>query len=109
MKPKLGKILSTFTGGEGDSLETLHFGELTIWIEQGPQAILAAVIRGKAPQEIKPFFQDAIKSINLEQSKALEAFEGNNAPFEAIKPSLEECLLVQFEAKEKTKTSKKRK
>ena len=102
-------VKDSFTVGEGDSLETLHFGELTLWIEQGPQAILAAVIRGKAPQEIRPFFQDAIESINLEQSNALEAFEGDSAPFEAIKPYLEECLLVQFEVKEKQKKSKKNK
>lgn len=100
-------VKDSFSVKEGDSLETLHFGELTIWIEQGSQAMLAAVIRGNAPQEIRSFFQDAIESINLEQSNALEAFHGDTAPFEAVKPYLEECLLVQFEVKEKTKKSKK--
>jgi OOP family OmpA-OmpF porin len=32
-----------------DALHTLQFGELTIWIEQGPHAIVAGAIRGNAP------------------------------------------------------------
>ncbi len=103
-------VHDSFTVQHGDSLETLQFGELTIWIEEGPQAILAGVIRGNAPQEIRAVFHNAIESIHLEQSNALEAFNGDTAVFEGCKPYLEDCLLVQFEVKEpQTKKPKNQK
>lgn len=96
-------VHDSFTVQQTDSLETLQFGELSIWIEEGPQAILAGVIRGNAPQEIRAVFHNAIESIHLEQSNALETFDGDTAVFESCKPYLEDCLLVQFELKESKK------
>ncbi len=43
-------VQDSFNVSPEDVLNTLEFGELTIWIEPGPQAILAGVIRGNAPQ-----------------------------------------------------------
>lgn len=97
-------VLDSFNVEKDDSLETLHFGELTIWIEEGPQAILAGVIRGNAPKEIRSFFKDAIESIHLEQSHVLESFNGDTTPFKACKHYLEDCLVVQFELKESKKS-----
>lgn len=96
-------VHDSFNVQHSDTLETLHFGELTIWIEEGPQAILAGVIRGNAPQEVRAIFHDAIESIHLEQSNSLDSFDGNTTPFEACRPYLEGCLLVQFEVKEPKK------
>lgn len=96
-------VHDSFHVQHGDTLETLHFGELTIWIEEGPQAILAGVIRGNAPQEVRAVFHDAIESIHLEQSNTLDSFDGNTTPFEVCRPYLEGCLLVQFEVKEPKK------
>ncbi len=89
-------------GGEG--LGAMEVGELTVWIEQGPQAYLAAVIRGTAPQEFRAVLQEAIETIHLEQGEDLEEFQGDAAPFEASHATLENCLQSQAEEKEK-KTS----
>jgi outer membrane protein OmpA-like peptidoglycan-associated protein len=89
-------------GGEG--LDALQVGELTVWIEQGPGALLAAVIRGNAPQEYRAVLQDAIETIHLEQGEDLEEFQGDATPFEASHAMLENCLQSQAEEKEK-KTS----
>ncbi|MCA1992550.1 MAG: OmpA family protein, partial [Coleofasciculus sp. S288] len=92
-------VKDSFSVQNDDSLDTLQFGELTLWIEQGPQAILAGVIRGNAPQKLRLVFQDAIASIHLEHSEALNSFDGDVTPFVATKPELETCLQAQYERK----------
>lgn len=92
-------VQDSFGVEKDDSLDTLQFGELTLWIEQGPQAILAGVIRGNAPQKLRSVFQDAIERIHLTQSSALDAFDGDTTSFAAAKPELEACLQAQYEFK----------
>lgn len=86
---------------KGDELESLQVGELTVWIEQGPQAVIAAVIRGNAPAELRATLQDALDQIHLRQRDALDAFEGDAAPFEASRDELESCLRMQLETRQK--------
>jgi OOP family OmpA-OmpF porin len=83
----------------GDSLETLQFGELTIWIEQGPQAVLAGIIRGNAPEELRVIFQETIERIHIHFITALNLFQGDNAPFEASRQYLEDCLQARYKLK----------
>lgn len=92
-------VQDSFSVQKGDSLETLQFGELIIWIEQGPQAILAGVIRGNAPQELRLVFQNAIERIHIEFQRKLDSFQGDNAPFEASRHYLEACLQARYELK----------
>lgn len=92
-------VKDSFQVHNDDSLDALHFGELTLWIEQGPQAILAGVIRGNAPKTLRLDFQDALARIHLEQSSAFEAFDGDTTPFAASQPILETCLQAQYQVK----------
>jgi outer membrane protein OmpA-like peptidoglycan-associated protein len=89
---------------KGEELQSLQVGELTVWIEQGAQAVIAAVIRGNAPAELRAVLQDALDQIHRQQWDALDAFEGDAAPFEASRDDLETCLRMQLETKQK-KTS----
>ncbi len=86
---------------KGDELQSLQVGELTVWIEQGAQAVIAAVIRGNAPAELRATLQDALDQIHLRQRDALDSFEGDAAPFEASRDELENCLQIQVETKQK--------
>jgi outer membrane protein OmpA-like peptidoglycan-associated protein len=81
-------------GSEG--LATVQMGELTIWIEQGPQAIVAAVVRGNGPPDLSSVFQEAVEAVHLEQREHLEVFQGDIAPFESSRHHLEACLLKQY-------------
>jgi OOP family OmpA-OmpF porin len=85
-------------GSEG--LSTVQIGELTVWIEQGQQAIVAAVVRGKAPAELGQIFQEAVQAIHLEQREHLRGFCGDTAPFESSRHYLEACLLMQYKPRE---------
>jgi OmpA family protein len=76
----------------GESLDALRVGELEVWVEQGPLAVLAGVIRGAAPKELHTVFQETLEHIHARYGKALAAFEGDTAPFAAAQPDLEHCL-----------------
>ncbi len=97
-------VQDSFSVQTGDSLETLQFGELTIWIEPGPQAILAGIIRGNAPKEFKLVFQEVIEKIHLKYDQEFNSFEGDTAPFEGSTLYLEDCFQAQYQPK-KTKPS----
>jgi outer membrane protein OmpA-like peptidoglycan-associated protein len=78
--------------GDAGGLRRFTVGELTVMVEQGPQAILAAVIRGQAPDALLGKLQDTLERVHLEYADALAGFEGDTAPFEPARPLLEECL-----------------
>jgi outer membrane protein OmpA-like peptidoglycan-associated protein len=89
-------VRDSFSTGRGDQLETLQVGELTVWVEQGPLAILAGVIRGSAPQELRPVFQATLERIHFQFGDALKDFSGDAEPFAAAGPLLEDCLAAQY-------------
>lgn len=82
----------SFTTQKGEELETLQVGELSVWIEQGPQAILAGVIRGNVPEQLREVFQETLESIHLQYGTALQKFSGDASTFAGAVPLLEECL-----------------
>lgn len=92
-------VHDSFGGKEGDSLDTFQVGEFSVWVEQGPLATLAAVIRGSAPKGLRPLFTGALESIHGEQAEALRTFQGDARPFERSRPLLEACLKTQQQRK----------
>jgi OOP family OmpA-OmpF porin len=96
-------VHDSFTTPEGDELEDLRVGDLSVCVERGPQAVLAAVIRGNAPEDLKAIFQEALEKIHLQFGTALNEFEGDAAPFAATVPLLEDCLAAHYSgSKEKS-------
>lgn len=92
-------VKDSFRVQSGDSLNTLQFGELTVWIEEGPQALMACVIRGTAPQDIRSLFQTVLEKIHLVCRRDFKAFQGDSAAFDHSQPYLQECLQAQFKPK----------
>jgi len=90
-------VHDSFGGKHSDSLESLRVGELTVWIEQGSNALLAGVVRGTPPHELREVFQQVLESVHVTFSDAFESFKGNQSLFEKTRPQLEECLQAQFE------------
>ncbi|WP_088243899.1 OmpA family protein [Calothrix rhizosoleniae] len=89
-------VKDSFAVAKGDGLQSLQFGELTIWVEESPSTLLAGVIRGIPPQELRFVFQNAIAKIQLHLAQQLDDFQGETAPFAAAQPYLEDCLGVQY-------------
>jgi len=85
---------------KGEGLDALRMaGDHSVWIEQGPQATLAAIIRGTPPMDIRSLLRETLDEIHLQQSDALQSFEGDPAPFKSIRNKLEYCLQFQFKPK----------
>ncbi len=95
----------SFSVGKGDTLGSLEVGKLKVWIEQGPQAVLATVIRGDAPEELRNLFQEVLENIHRQHPAELEDFNGDAALFEISRPELERCLQTQLAEAAKKKIS----
>jgi OOP family OmpA-OmpF porin len=77
---------------DAGGLRQFSVGELTVMVEQGPRAMIAAVVRGQAPETLLAKLQDTLETIHLQFSAALADFDGDTAPLAAARPLLEECL-----------------
>ncbi len=82
----------SFQQEEGGKLRTFSVGELTVLVEPGPQAVIAAVVRGQAPESLLRKLQDTLETLHFQFAGPLAAFDGNATPFEAFRPMLEDCL-----------------
>ena len=74
-------------------LETMRVGDLNVWIEPGPHAMLAVAIRGEAPESLRTVFSETLEQIHLQHAEALNSFAGETDAFEATDPQLSACLL----------------
>jgi OOP family OmpA-OmpF porin len=95
-------VRDSFGGEKEQTLETLRVGDRNVWIEHGPHAFLAAVIRGNPPVALQAGLRDALDEIHFKQSDEMVSFEGDPTPFEETRYILEDCLQTQFK-KEKQK------
>lgn len=98
-------VHDSFQASGDNQLDTLRVGDLTVWIERGPQAILAAVIRGNAPQQLRELLQEILERIHLQFGTALVEFAGDAATFAAADPLLEEGLESRYDAKQQLRKS----
>jgi outer membrane protein OmpA-like peptidoglycan-associated protein len=89
-------VRDSFGTQQSDSLDSLQMGQVQVWIEQGPHAIIAAVIRGQAPQELRLSLKEKLEEAHRLFSRELEEFDGNPAPFEAFRPELAACLTASY-------------
>jgi outer membrane protein OmpA-like peptidoglycan-associated protein len=96
-------VKDSFTLKNSDGLQTLKFGELTIWIEEGPLAVVAGIIRGNAPQEFRGVFQDAVGKIHLKFSQELRDYRGDSESLLLSEPYLENCLQAQYNVSNRKK------
>jgi outer membrane protein OmpA-like peptidoglycan-associated protein len=93
----------SFKAPKEDTLESIQVGDLEVWVVSGPQALLAAVIRGHAPASYRATLEKTIEDIHREFGRALEDFDGDSAPFAPAEPLLESCLESHYEPKPTTK------
>ncbi len=85
-------VSESFDGGGAGGLRTFTVGELTVLVEPGPRALLAAVVRGQSPPELLERLQRTLELLHLRFAAPLRDFAGDAAPFDAARPLLAECL-----------------
>lgn len=94
----------SFTVADHASLDAFQVGDLAVWIEPGPRALVAAVIRGQPAPDLRHRLQEALETIHLQLAEAFETFQGDAAPFEAARPELEACLRAEYRRDEASRS-----
>jgi OOP family OmpA-OmpF porin len=73
-------------------LRTFSVGDVTVLVEAGPRALLAAVVRGQHPPALLEHLQETLELLHLHFAVPLAEFAGDAAAFEPATPILAECL-----------------
>ncbi|HWY06468.1 MAG TPA: OmpA family protein [Candidatus Acidoferrales bacterium] len=95
-------VRDSFHTPQGQGINRMNVGDLDVWIEEGPYAILACVIRGIASRDLRDRMAEVLEQVHREYSAQLDQFDGDTAPFVKVSGELSRCL--EFRYKEETKT-----
>jgi OOP family OmpA-OmpF porin len=85
-------VNDSFEPKQTGELRAFAAGDLTVLVEAGPQAYIAAVIRGQPPATLPLKLQTTLETIHLQWSNPLAAFDGDAEAFTTTRPLLEECV-----------------
>ncbi len=98
-------VKDSFDTNTNEELETLQMGsDRSIWIEHGEHAMIAAVIRGNPPLDLRTKYRELLEEIHIKSGMALEHFDGDPLPFSIFRERLKDGLQSK-EKKEKKKIS----
>lgn len=87
----------SFSNQDEAVLNTMKAGDLTLWVEQGPQAAIACVIRGNPHPSLRYELQNAVQQIHAEFGKELLRYDGDSSPFITCDRHVKACLQVQYQ------------
>jgi outer membrane protein OmpA-like peptidoglycan-associated protein len=85
-------VRDSFSTEQGQPVNRMNVGDLDVWVENGPYAILAAVIRGVAPRSVRDQMAESLEKIHAEYGTQLEHFDGDTAHFSDATQELSRCL-----------------
>lgn len=92
----------SFEVDQRQSLDTIQLGDLSIWIEQGPDAILAVAVRGEAPASLRQILQQVLEQIQQQYAAQLQHFSGDTEVFIPARSQLMLCMeQAQYKPKKK--------
>lgn len=96
-------VQDSFNVEQNNELDTIKVGQFNIWIEQGPGAILAAIVDGNAPSGFRTILKETIEKIHLKQSYELGLFKGDVEIFKKSDPYLQSCIISEHKERKKKK------
>ena len=97
-------VRDSFHTSQGQGINRMNVGDLDVWIEQGPYAILACVIRGIAPRDLRDRMAEVLEDVHREYSAQLDEFDGDTATFVKVNGELSRCLEHRYKEEVKTKS-----
>lgn len=89
-------VRDSFKTKEGEALETVQVGELTVWLERGPYAVVAGVVRGNAPQSVRAKLRAVMEICHRDYAEALRSYSGDASQFEGMRPQLLDCMEKEY-------------
>ena len=88
----------SFTSEKKDDLEVIQLGEFKIWLQHGPVALLAAVVRGQPPASLRNLFLMRVEQIHKDFHAGMAQFEITGQAVPGIEAGLDECLVEDANA-----------
>jgi outer membrane protein OmpA-like peptidoglycan-associated protein len=86
-------VRDSFGPKKTDELEVMQVGDFKLWLQHGPLALLAAVVSGQPPPELREVFEREVEAIHQEFGSALQSFDGDTAMLAGAEVNLRRCLL----------------
>ena len=77
--------------GKDETLGNMTFEELQIRVVTGPGAVIAAAIRGHAPESYRVAMDEALEDIQRFYGSALANFKGDAGPFRTAEDRIASC------------------
>ena len=99
-------VNDSFEPRKTGELRAFAAGDLTVLVETGPRANIAAVVRGTPPDPLPVKLQTALETIHLQWCDPLTSFDGDASAFEPTKPLLEDCIETVLATDERAKATR---
>jgi outer membrane protein OmpA-like peptidoglycan-associated protein len=94
---------AVFTRGN-DALQTIDSGQSTIWLCHGELALLASVIRGAPPLELRAELQTVLDDLHALYQQPFKGFVSNNVPLPELAEHLRPLLKTELRNAEPRKS-----
>ena len=91
-------VHDSFELDDEETLQDFSVGSLSVWVDHGPRAALAAVIRGTPDPRMRETLHQVTERVHRQFKDALVAFEGDPETLNEARPVLKNALLAQYEA-----------
>lgn len=92
-------VKDSFSGNEEASLENIQVGSMNIFIDQGPYAIIAAIVEGNPPADFRLTMTETLEAVHFNHTTDLEKFEGETKIFLHTSKFLKNCLIRERKKK----------
>lgn len=100
----VSSMLSAIGDFVGDSFDmenhqplgSIQVGDFSIWIEQGPDVILALAIRGDAPNSLRTEMQQTLEQCQQQFESELTGFTGDIKPFTSAHDLMQACMQSRY-------------
>jgi len=86
-------VRDSFGRMKSEELEVMEVGEFKLWLQHGPLVLLAAVVSGQPPPELREVFAREVEAIHRDFGPALQHFDGDASTVEGTQANLQRCLL----------------
>ncbi len=83
------------------NLNQISMGDFSIWIEQGPDAVIAVALKGTAPKLLRQELITTLENIHQQYTTEIQEFDGDETNFNQVNEQLKHCLLSQYKSEEK--------
>jgi len=89
----------SFKGSGQQGVDTLRLGDLRLWCEAGPLAMVVAVIRGNPPEDLRIRLHALSNRIHQDRRQALESFDGDSSGLADVDAQLAACAAMRQQSR----------